>query len=290
MIQRIGWALICLALFPNPANAQQLRVPLSEAFNRKMVIVRAVATGDSYKKQGLSLELENRTGSQLRVEVDPGTIFRPVDTANQPLVLLGGEAILVAPWKSAPLRVQTFCANSQAMAPGKADSFVYAGVSGDTMVQLLKYLKGAFLLDELGQKAIWVLTNDHPLSEAYDPHRVAQSEKLIAKLMALTGKEQPEYYRVTGVREGAGQPVYSPKVLRIVAQFEEQFSEPHTLSLGVYNDQGSLIQSVFKDRFFGKTGHRFKVDFEAGNVPAGKYYIRLTEGDAVLQQKEGDVE
>ena len=46
-----------------------------------------------------------------------------------------------------------------------------------------------------------------------------------------------------------------------------------------------MIKKVFEQQEFGKSGHRFGVEFESKDVPAGKYYIRLTAQNTVLKEK-----
>ena len=61
------------------------------------------------------------------------------------------------------------------------------------------------------------------------------------------------------------------------------------MTLAVYNASGEVVQPVFENRNFGATGHRFKVEFEAKGVAPGKYYIRLSEGETVMQETEVEV-
>jgi hypothetical protein len=85
-------------------------------------------------------------------------------------------------------------------------------------------------------------------------------------------------------------PAYVPKPLKIVATFRLITQDTKRLTLGVFNDAGAVVQSVFEDREFPATGHEFGVEFEAADVPAGFYYIRLKEGDTTLEEKRVKVE
>jgi hypothetical protein len=82
------------------------------------------------------------------------------------------------------------------------------------------------------------------------------------------------------------QPAYVPKPLKIMATFQQILNAPKTLTLGVYNDKGEMIQKVFEQQEFRAAGHEFGVEFEAADVPAGTYAIRLTEGSTILQEKK----
>ncbi len=86
------------------------------------------------------------------------------------------------------------------------------------------------------------------------------------------------------------QPAYVPKVLKIYAEFEIILDAPKTMTLGIFDSVGNMAQPVFENQEFPKRGHRFNVEFEATDVPAGKYYIRLKEGGKILQEKMVKVE
>ena len=65
------------------------------------------------------------------------------------------------------------------------------------------------------------------------------------------------------------------------------FNETKTIAV-IQN--GEIYNFKHLRREFEAKGHRFGVEFEAEDVAAGKYYIRLKEGDAVLQEKMVKVE
>ncbi len=281
--------LLCFTAV-SPVWANIVKMDLSEAVKVHMVQAEAIATGQSYKARGLRVKLVNKSGSTIQLKVNQGVVFKPADAAFQPLVCAGDEMITLQPFKDGQLDVQTFCADAPKNAPQKDIVYSYSHKENDTLVKLLAYIKKNVLFDQLGQDAVWVITNGHSLSEVYDPARDQQSAKLIEYLVSITGKPKPEYYIDRAVNEAAGQPVYSPKALKIYAKFEQILEEPAKLTLGVFDQQGKMIQEVFSNRTFGKAGHRFTVQFESSNVPAGNYYIRLKQGETTLQETKVLVE
>ncbi|MCD6062544.1 MAG: hypothetical protein K0R82_455 [Flavipsychrobacter sp.] len=270
--------------------ANVVKMDLSEAIKVHMIQAEAVATGQSYKARGLHVKLLNKSGSTIQLKINQGVIFAPADATMQPLVCAGDEMITLQPFKDGQLDLQTFCANADKDAPEKDIAYSYSRMASDTLVKLLQYIKKNVLFDELGQKAVWVVTNNHALAEVYDPARDMQAGKLVDYLASITGKQKPEYFVGTRINEQAGQPVYQPKALNIYAKFEQVLEEPAKLTLGVFDEKDAMIQQVFADRSFGRAGHRFTVQFESGNVPPGKYYIRLKQGERVLQEKMVTVE
>ncbi len=270
-------------------NAAPTRINLLQALQQHMVTVTAEATGNSYMQQGLKLTVKNTGSLNFILVVNQGVSFNATDDKVQPLILAGEETVPLQPLKEATVNVQTFCGNSNAAAPAKGQAYEYSGMASGEIVKLLGYLKQNRLYNELGQQAVWVFTNDHNLNSVYDGNNEFASKKLRDFLITLTGKPRPEYYVKSVVSTIAGQAVHDPKTLKIYATFEEKLETAKKLTLGVYNEQGTMIQPVFENRNFGPAGHRFKVEFEAKNVPTGKYYIRLKEADAILRETMVDV-
>ena len=274
------------------ANAAPPRtLNLSQAIEQHIVTIQTQATGSSYTERGLNITVKNTGSLAFNLVMDQGVLFTPDSGSYQPLILAGEEMLPIQPLKEAKMTVQTFCANSSANAPIANLKYTYAGVTkNDTLKQVLGYIKQNRLFNDLGQSAVWMFTNGHSLRSVYESNNEPASKKLVAYIANLTGQPIPEYYVENATSTLQGAPVYTPKTLKIYAQFEQKLEEPKKLTLGVYNGDGNMIQPVFENRPFGKAGHRFKVTFEAKDVPAGKYYIRLQEGDAVLQETTVTVE
>lgn len=278
-------ALLAVAGAPFVALSAVIKMDLDKAIKSHDIKMEAINYEGRYVGKTTRLMLTNNNNSPIQVKVNVGMILRPDDTTYQPMVLAGEELLVVAPHQTGQVEVMTFCGNSPRSCPAEGLHYAFSRIGDDTLVKVLKYLKTNGLLDHLGQSAVWVVTNGHSPRGVYDVNRDAESKKLVDFLCAATGRNTPDYYTVTQINETPSQPAYVPKPLMIVAKFEIMLDAPKTMTLGVYDDRGNLIQKVFENQEFGKTGHRFRVEFESADVPAGKYYIRLKEYDQVLQEK-----
>lgn len=263
---------------------------LSKAIQQHIVTVEAVATGSSYNKQALKLTIENTGSLTYNLIMNPGVIFVCDSAGFQPLILAGEEKLFMTPLKKTTITVQTFCADSRNLAPVKGLTYTYSKVAGDTLVKVIDFIHKNRMFNDLGQSAVWMFTNDHSLNNVYDSGNDFMSKKLLDYIVKVTNRPMPEYYVQSDINTSPGEEVYTPKTLKIFAKFEEELESPKKLTLGVFNEQGEMIQSVFENRNYGKAGHRFRVEFEAKGVPAGKYYIRLKSEDVVLRETMVEVE
>lgn len=276
--------LLCFIFVPYIVSGKLLRMELSEAIKSKMVVVDGVNNG-SYKGKSTRLSISNTTESTLQLNVNLGIILKPESPDYQPLVLSGEEMIVIQPSKTGTIDVNTFCGNSPKAGPSSGLHYSFLKVGSDTLIQVLRFIKTNSLFDHLGQDAVWAITNGHEIGSVYDGGREEIAGRLRALLCKVTGRANPEYFSVTSHNNTPNEPAYTPKALKIIANFEILLAESKTLTLGVYDSAGRIIQPVFEDQTFQRAGHRFGVEFESADVAAGKYYIRLKEGVNVLQEK-----
>ena len=280
-----------LLLFAAPlcCVAKVVKVNLSDAIKDKWVSMDAINFEGKYKGKTTNLKIANTSKNDLDVKVNLGIFLKPDDNSCQPMLLAGGEQLTVKAGTTREVAVMTFCGNAPKHCPGKDLHYSFSHVGSDTLIKVLEYIRTNSLYDFLGQNAVWVMTNNHSLTDLYDDSRPGSAQALMEYIIKLTGRKRPEYYTVQKDVEAPGQPAYVPKPLKIVAMFELRLDAPKTLTLGVFNDKGEMIQKVFEHKEFFATGHRFEVEFEAADVPPGKYYIRVKEYDQVIQEKMVEV-
>lgn len=283
-------ALICLCCIPAGLMATTLKKTLSEAIADKSIQLDAVNYEGAYLGKTTRLMVTNNTKNVLQLKVDLGVILKPADPDYQPMVLAGEEMLVIMPSTTGEVKVQTFCGNSPLNCPSKDLHYSYWRAGSDTLVRVLRFIKNNNLYNYLGQHAVWVVTNHARLSDVYDQEADAVSKQLTDLLNKLTGQPIPDYYVVHHDAQTPGAPAFVPKALKIVAEFEVRLETPKTMTLGIYDGEGKMIQKVFENQQFEALGHRFGVEFESSNVQAGNYYIRLKEGDVVLQEKMVKVE
>lgn len=274
-----------MALLPGFAFATSIKTDLSDAIKDKTIKLDAVNVAGRYIGKTTKLVLTNTTKSVLQVKINLGVILSPDDSDYQPMVLAGEELLVVMPGKTGEVEVETFCGNSPRNCPKKDLHYTFSRVASDTLIKILRFVKTYSLYDFLGQHGVWAFTNDRNLSGVYESDRDELSKKFIDAICKATGWPKPGYYNLWRENETPGQPAFVPKTLKIYAEFEVRLDAPKTMTLGVFDGDGKMIQKVFENKEFPAMGHRFGVEFEAENVTAGKYYIRLKEGEAVLQEK-----
>lgn len=279
--------LLLCSIAAAPAHAA---TSLLQAIKAHEVSMTAIKNTGSYHGKGLDLQLKNNTNKTIRVSVDPAMIFGPADTEYQDLVIIHDEVIVLKPNEEQTIPVQSFCAKSYAGSPRAHLSYKFRKQGDAVMIQLLRYIVNNNVDGSLAQNAVWVLTNHHYLGNIYSGNNDPEALKLTMYLAGLLHKPMPDFFTYHKLNETPGEVAYNPKPLKMMAKFEYIAETDQVLTLGVYTANGTTIESVFDNKPFGKGGHRFTVEFEAADVPAGKYYIRLLREGQVIKEQVVKVE
>ncbi len=281
---------IAFLLTTNCLVAKTININLSEAIEKKMVTTEGVNINGNYMGKTMSLSVTNISKETLVIKVDNGVVFKPEDPINQPMVIAGEPTLVIQPTKKNSVDVYTFCGNAPRHCPAKEHKYTYGYKASDTLIKVLQFIKTNSLYDDLGQSAVWAITNHNSLSDIYDTQREAIANELLALVMRLTNREKPQYHTVSKHDAIPDAPAYVPKTLKIIADFELRLEAPKVLTLGVFDASGKMIQSVFENQEFGALGHRFEVEFESADVQSGNYYIRLKEGEKIIKEQVVKVE
>jgi len=274
----------------NSVIAKSIDITLTEAMKQNLVTVTSLSSGQSYNDNALSLKIENKGKKTLNITIDPALIFVPEDTAYQDLVVAGDIKTTVASSDTKSITLQTYCGKSYAHGPGKDLTYHFSKQADSTMIKMLAFTKRRGMNAEITQKAVWVLTNHHNLHDIYDPSNDIASKELVQFMSRLLGQAVPDYYNYYVLNKTPEEPVIPKKPLRIYALFKWEMPEADKLSLGVYDEKGTLIQKMFEEQPFNKGGFELNAKFESSNEAAGTYFIRLSSSKGVLKETKVVIE
>ncbi len=280
-------AFVCLLTVSSRANVS---AGLKEAMDKGMVKVAATATGKSYHGKGMSLVVSNTTKERLQVKVEPALIFKPDEDGYQHLVLPAEEMLALAPGSSTTIEVQTFCGKLAAKAPMGKLTYKLWRQGDSNLIKVTQFIKKHELYDELGQQAVWAITDKNGLDGVIDMNRPKATQDLQALLAVLTRQPIPEVFKLYRLDTTAGAPVFRMRVLKIITKLEWQLQDKAAISLGIYNRTGDLVQGIMDSKPMTRGKFKMMVQFEAENAPPGNYYLRLFKDEKLWQEKVVTVE
>ncbi len=276
-------ALLCLAA--QHAHA----ISLKKAMDLNLVEATITSNGGYYTK-GLHMELTNKTKNYIEINIDPALVFQAGDASYQDLVILGDETISVDGNSTQSIDLQTFCARSSASVPVKGIGYTLSYQGDSAMIEALSYIKQNNLINDLGQSAVWALTNDLPLAAVFDGAQTEFSRLFIRYLASLTKQAMPEYYVQYKLRHDAqNRAVFDFRNAKIFVDMEWNVKKLNrNVDLEILKEDGSVYKDASGSEFVGADGtHIMTIMFDATKEIPGTYYVRIRDHDnQVLQLKK----
>ena len=260
---------------------------ITEAIAKKIIAFDGVNTLGNYTGPALKLiaKTTKKEKDSIILLIDVGIIMKPDDTSYQPMVVAGGDTMIVAPNKTAELVVNIFCGNSPRHCPRKNLHYSFLKLGSTQLIDVLSFINENKLYNYLGQHAVWVITNDSYIGNVYESGNETISKKLIKLLCSVTGKPEPKYFSITANNETPGSPAYSTKTLSIVTEFETKLKGSAILSVGVFDDKNNYIEQLIDRKLYLTGKNTIKVTFNPLPYGPGKYTIKLIGAQGVLQEK-----
>ena len=255
--------------------ALEKRISLLKAISSKIITVKAVSTG-GYCDKSLTLQLTNNSRDSLKVDIQPGLIFRPEDSSYQDLVVLGNEHIDLTPEKSADITLQTFCGKSFAACPLPKLNYRFLRIGDSNLVRTLKYVLANNVPIRLAQYGVWFFTNHHSIASIYSYDYPRESEDFAKYIAGLMKMKLPDYFIQYKTENRPGRAIINRKQTKLYAQMHwaagDGFRNMHIV---VFNKNGSIYKNIEADQIIDKLGYTVKVEFDPTRDPKGSYIVKV---------------
>ncbi|RQO30483.1 hypothetical protein DBR32_13030 [Taibaiella sp. KBW10] len=273
-----------LAVIAQAKEQKAMRLSLLQAVKEHKVIITAKSSSTLYNQKGLLLSIENTGKENIILEVDPAMVFSPEDAQYQNLIIEGFDVLVVNAGKSRIIGMQSYCGESSDRAPVADLPYRYARQGDSIMIKTLKFIRDNKVKEDMAQHALWVLTDNHDLSDVYDERDPALSRHFTAFMGKLLGVAAPQYFTVKELNATPGELVSNQKVLKLVTNLQWSLSRPESLSLSIYNTSGEKVASYFDHKAFPKGEYDLNASFETIDYPEGRYTIKLYSDRETLKQ------
>lgn len=272
------FSLLLLVFLPIHLLLAGSTYDLAEALEKGFVKLEASGTG-GHTNQSLSIRLTNLHKKKWELVIPAGFLFQSQDTSEQDLLVVRARTLKMEKGKNPKLRLHALCTQANNASPGLGSTFLAYQLASGPLLSLAQYLHKKRLSDAEAQDAVWAITDNHPISY------IGNSD-LAAFMAELLGKRLPGYTIEHQGRSRPGQPAFRDEPALVHGLLEYQTSTDCQASFGLYNAEGEQVVVGFENQTQRAGRHRFKFHFEILNLPKGKYYARMTSGDAVLGEME----
>ncbi|MCR9286928.1 hypothetical protein OAF63_00390 [Saprospiraceae bacterium] len=252
---------------------------LNEAIANNQISIEVSGEG-GHSGKSLKIKFLNQTKKDLEIKVPAGQIFHSQDSTMQDLMITKGKVLALEKQQNRISKFYGMCIQANNSSPSVGSVFNLGALATGSLLKVAEFIFHNRLYENASaQSAIWVVTDGHRLEYIEDP-------KLAAFMAKTLGKERPEYTITHENNSAPGQPAFQYAPAKIEGVFNYSLAEDQKVSFGLFNEEGELVRSFFKNKAQERGIWKFDFYFEISRLPKGKYSVRLTKGDIEIERRE----
>lgn len=259
-------------------------ITLSEAVRSPKIEVNWSHDPQSpHYKAPLVAEIINTGTTPVSVQVEPGWIVEPLDSAYQNLVITDRQMIVVAPGKSVKKYLNAMCTESGDAAGSSETKYKFNSSKNDKLSSLASFIAEKNYQNSEAQQAVWTLMNRSGLEEIYGSDTIA-ALGLQQKVAQLRGDSIPAFYK-QGATYRNNYYYRGPLEIELGGYFEYQISKSKSVEVAMFNERNVLERELLKKHVSTPGKHRFNYVFDGSAFEGEQYYIRLIIDDKIALER-----
>lgn len=257
------------------------KMTLEEAMSKQLIETQIMGNG-GHTGQALKIQLVSKHKKDLDLSLPAGMRFKSEDEGIQDLILTRAHQTVLAANSKKTLTLYAMCTQRHNMGPAEGNLFAYNGIAEGNLLKVAQYISQKNYQNDAGQASIWAITDGGGLYEIYDDSEAVVKD--MQKFMAdLTGQQTP-WYSLQQNNFVPG-PDVNPEPSVIHAKYEYNFTESASINLVVYDADGNEVYLITENQPVRPGTFRMNFKLTVQNMPRGNYYIRVTNGDQLLDER-----
>ncbi len=270
---------LCIQHSTDAANVQT--VSLTQALEKGWVNFSAKGLG-GHTGQCINLEITNVYKKEIKIEIYAGLNLIPDDTAIQNMIVTQDRFLVIAPQAKRNVKIYAMCTEKNDRGPDNEVLFAMGEMADGNLMEIVQFVNKKKFQSTAAQHAIWCITDNESLSGIYDAANTALSKELRLLVAKLTGNIPPWYTAEYQIQPGN---TNTFKPLKIVTDFRYTLDEDGIVTFAIYNESGDVIQSILENHQEKAGMHLLKIQFEAKDLPDGKYFVRVLNEGKLIEEK-----
>jgi len=224
-----------------------------------------------YSEECLNFEIENLKPDTLFILLEPGRRIVSHDSTIQDILILKTVEITLPPLVSVIIKGYGFCCQSSNSGPSFGAKFNIGFMAPKNWIEFAVFAdKSNFPPDAL-QNAVWVLSNNHPLSSIHNekPELVFELKKIVAK---LTNQKIP-WYSLTFEKDTAN--LFSNKAEKIFGKIDYYVKHNSVISINIRDEKGNIVATLIERLAQNPGEYYYNLNFPVKGWKKGKYTINI---------------
>lgn len=262
------------------ANATGGFINIKQAFEEGKIDVEIASLG-CYNDECARIFITNKVAQTLLIEIDAGQLLDPFEPDFQPFLIKEKHRMAIPEGVEKELLVEVFCANMKKSVPKNELQFTFADSTPSKWYQLTNYLAMNDISSDLGQKAVWCLTNRFPLAAVCNKDK-AETARLRKYMLTLINGEAP-WMDLFFKTDSAGMPTNELEAIRLEVDYAVRNNT--MMSFYITNERGQLVKQLAQRIPRNPGKYTYEVEFSVEGWPFGTYHLIMRSPEQLLKKQ-----
>jgi len=255
---------------------------IEEAAKKGLIKLNIKSKG-GYTGTVIEMKILNNTNQPLGLKLEAGRRLDSKEDQYQDILVTQSQEMFVSAKQQKTFNVNGMCCQAHNSAPVKEQIYKVGVMADSNLVKVARFIdKNKYYASYTAQQAVWVVSNDNSLG-SISGGKKEEVNMIRDYISKITGKVIPPYEIKYGNGTGGDLLGHVVKVEGVFAY--HLFHNAHA-TIGIYNEEGRLVQLLFEDLSHEKGDYKLYYTFNARNLPEGNYYTILRMDGAVQKQEK----
>ncbi|OFX28470.1 MAG: hypothetical protein A2X08_07740 [Bacteroidetes bacterium GWA2_32_17] len=268
-----------------PENNSLKILNIEDAINKG--IVKAEVSGKGgHGGECINLNITNLSSVDTTIYVEAGRRLNSEDSTVQDILIVKELPILVKAGEEKNVNLLGFCCQATNHSPSKGEKFDIGHLADSELFAIAQFLNKNPFDEDIMQNAVWVVSNNHPLSSVGSSNQNKRKElkKLHNVLAAI--KHLPEdfsWYSLTFKTDTAK--LFSGVPDSLYGDIEYSVWNNCEVSITLSDSIGHVVKRFMVNKPHNPNKYNYEIKTSVYGYQKGKYFVRLFTNNQMKLEK-----
>ncbi len=277
--------LILITMSITEIHAATCNVLSIEDAAKQGLIKLALKSKGGYTGDVIEMKIQNISNKKLDLKIEAGRKLDSKKNDEQDIIVTQSQEFFVNANQFKTINVFGMCCQAHNSAPKKNSVYSIGKLADSSLIKLASYIdKNEYYTNHSAQQAVWTISDNNSIGSIYGEEKELVSD-LRQYVSKITGKIIPPY-DITYEQQNSNDVLGRAKKIEGVFDYTPQLNGK--VRVGIYDNQGHLVQLLFEDIAHETGDCKLFYTFRTKDLPTGTYYARMDMNGEV--QKEMKIE
>jgi len=281
-------ALVLLITIFSFTKEKKKHITIEEAIKRNLISWEIKGLG-GYQGKCIDVKIKNISNMDTIFYFEAGRKLISEDLAIQDILIIHPLEFMLAAGQEKQFKGFGYCCQAHNGAPYENSIFKIGNLENKKLVSLASYLYRNNYKEDQIQDAVWVISDNNPISSIYVPgdnkekaRDMMALKKFVAKLAGINDKNlwYSLQFKTDTARLFSGEPTW------IEGKFDYRITHYALGTMIVFDNKNNIVKYLFKETSHSSRAYSYPISFSVDGWEKGKYYIRVYTNNKLQAQRE----